>query len=154
MKHRTKGNDCFSANSNVECNVPQDSILGPLLFNIHMIDLFHECKENDIENYDDTTHFHVLLTLSLPFPNYRLSQQQKFLIFLSIIMWKQIQLNMTYYYHNITSIDSVLKFENHLSAICNKVRRKINALGQIVNYRSLEERSNCDEKHSIYWISV
>ena len=53
MKHwtqRTKGNDGCSANSNVECNVPQDSILGPLLVNIHINDLFHECKENDIEN--------------------------------------------------------------------------------------------------------
>ena len=39
------------------------------------------------------------------------------------------------------TIDSGLKFENHLSAICKKnVSRKINALGQIVNYISLEKR--------------
>ena len=29
------------------------------------------------------------------------------------------------------TIDSELNFENHLSAICNKVSRKINALGRI-----------------------
>ena len=38
------------------------------------------------------------------------------------------------------TIDSELNFENHLSAICNKVRRKINALGWIANYMSLEKR--------------
>ena len=38
------------------------------------------------------------------------------------------------------TIDSELKFENHLSAICNKVSRKINALRRIVNYMSVEKR--------------
>ena len=32
------------------------------------------------------------------------------------------------------TIDSELNFENHLSAICNKVSRKSNALGRIANY--------------------
>ena len=38
------------------------------------------------------------------------------------------------------TIDSELNFDNHLSAICNKVSRKINALGRIANYMSLEKR--------------
>ena len=38
------------------------------------------------------------------------------------------------------TINSELNFENHLSAICNKVSRKINALGRIANYMSLEKR--------------
>ena len=38
------------------------------------------------------------------------------------------------------TIDSELNFENHLTAICNKVSRKINVLGQIANYMSLENR--------------
>ena len=38
------------------------------------------------------------------------------------------------------TIDSELKFENHLSAICNKVSRKINALERIANYVVLEKR--------------
>ena len=34
-------------------------------------------------------------------------------------------------------MDSKLKFENHLSSTCDKVSRKINALGGIVNYMNL-----------------
>ena len=37
-------------------------------------------------------------------------------------------------------IDSELNFENHLSAICNNVSRKIDALGRIGNYMLLEKR--------------
>ena len=38
------------------------------------------------------------------------------------------------------TIDSELNFKNHLSAICNKVSRKNNALGRIANYMPLEKR--------------
>ena len=38
------------------------------------------------------------------------------------------------------TIDSQLNSENHLSAISNKVSKKINALGRIANYMLLEKR--------------
>ena len=38
------------------------------------------------------------------------------------------------------TIDLELNFENHLSAICNKVSKKINALRRIANYVPLEKR--------------
>ena len=44
--HRTKTNGCFS----------ERSVLGPLLFNIDLIDLFYKCEKSNIASYaDDTT---------------------------------------------------------------------------------------------------
>ena len=54
--HRTKINECFSQRSRIEHGVPQGSILGLLLFNIDLIDLFYECEKSNIVSYaDDTT---------------------------------------------------------------------------------------------------
>ena len=54
LKHRTqrtKINDYFSGRLNIEYGVSQGLISGPLLFNINLIELFHECEENIIANY-------------------------------------------------------------------------------------------------------
>ena len=51
--HRTKIKECFSERSRIERGLSQGSILGPLLFNIDLIDLFHECEESNIASYAD-----------------------------------------------------------------------------------------------------
>ena len=56
--YRTKINGCFSERSRIEHGVLQGSILGHLLFNIDLIDLFYECEESNIASYaDDTTKY-------------------------------------------------------------------------------------------------
>ena len=59
-KQTVKINETFSSWKNIEYGVPQGSILGPLLFNIHLCDLFYFLEDVDIASYgDDTTIYTV-----------------------------------------------------------------------------------------------
>ena len=54
-KQRVKVNDAYSSWKDILYGVPQGSILGPLLFNIHLCDLFYFLEDLDIASYADDT---------------------------------------------------------------------------------------------------
>ena len=55
-KQRTKINSTYSSLLEIVFGVPEGSILGPLLFNIVLTDLFFLIEETDIASYaDDNT---------------------------------------------------------------------------------------------------
>ena len=52
---RIKINETFSDRTGTEFGVYQGSILGPILFNINIIDLFYECVDANVASYADNT---------------------------------------------------------------------------------------------------
>ena len=60
-KQRVKVNGAFSEWQQTKLGVPQGSVLGPLLFNIYINDLFYLLKDTDICNYADDTTIYVCM---------------------------------------------------------------------------------------------
>ena len=57
--HRTKINSAFSSWEELTQGVPQGSVLGPLLFNIYLNDLFYLCECTEVSNFADDKTFYA-----------------------------------------------------------------------------------------------
>ena len=141
--------------------VPYGVILGPLLFNIFLCDLFYFLMGTDTANYsDEITTYNAILTQELVINDFEKTNSNLFKCFnnnymkvnsdksqllmsvnkaVSNIDNKHIESEDIHELHGI-NIDSKLTLENHINKLCKKTGQKLNAHARISNYMTFDKR--------------
>ena len=157
-EQRVKVNGAFSEWQETRLGVPQGSILGPLLFNIYINDLFYLLKDTDICNYADDTTIYVCdnqleniqsrleqdaLKLSGWFrENYMKLNDDKCHLHVfgdetndvSVTVGNSLIKESTEEKLLGVTIDKDLSFKNHLDSLCKKASQKLHALARISKF--------------------
>ena len=158
-KQRVKVGDSFSSWAEILFGVPQGSILGPLLFNIFICDLFYFLRDEEIANYaDDTTPFTTGDTIEIVVAKNK-EISDKFFTWLEnnamkgnadkchLILSSKKEISFTIKDKDIKSssqkkllgvtIDNDLSFSKHVTNLCNKASSKLSALARVSSYMTL-----------------
>ena len=161
---RTKVNTTFSDWSELKKGVPQGSVLGPVLFNIFLNDLFYILDESSVCNYADDTTLYVCddsikqlfsrlehdcyLAINWFENNYMKLNTDKCHLLVSghkhevtfakvgdDKIWEKNKVKLL----GIT-IDRQLNFESHMTKLCDKANNKLSALTRLIIFLDLPKR--------------
>ena len=161
-KQRVKINGSFSDWNEVSHGVPQGSVLGPLLFNIYINDLFFLVTDTEICNYaDDTTIFscgyeidNILETLERDanllsdwfVDNYMKMNDDKshLLIFgnkenTSITTGQSPLMESQNEKLLGITVDKKLSFQAHIDNVCKKAGQRLHALARVSKYMNEQQ---------------
>ena len=161
-KQRTRVNNSYSTWFEILFGVPQGSILGPLLFNIFLADLFFILSEIDIANYaDDNTPYTSSNDVNGLVKNLEEASKRLFKWFSGNLMKSNpdkchllistngnVKIRKGNFQIENTKrekllgiqFDNKLSFDYHLSEICKTAGGKLYALGRVTPYMNLSKR--------------
>ena len=161
-KQRTKVNNSFSEWADTKSGIPQGSIIGPLLFNIYINDIFFIVDERKLANYaDDTTPYAIESDIETILNNlgndtsilikwfndnyFKMNANKCHLLItnhddkVSAIIDGQTIYNSKSVKLLGVCIDNKLDFTEHVSNICKKVSKKLHALRRVSQYMNTEK---------------
>ena len=161
-KQRTKINNAYSSWEEILFGVPQGSILGPILSNIFLSDLFLVVKDTDFASYaDDDTIYDIGDGINDVIASLQNSSEKLFQWFsdnqlkrntdkchlivssddpTEIQLGESVIKNTTCEKLLGIKTDNKLTFDEHVSDLCKKAANKLRALARVTSYMSVPKK--------------